>query len=131
MRKHVLALLAAVFITGVTALGMFVIGVNALVNPNTTNTSNSPSAGAAVAQDPAASNTNATYQAQIAQLQSLVNQYQARDQQDQQIINQDNQQLQQASNEVQMIQQLLGYLQQQGLIRITNDGRIIVNGGNP
>jgi uncharacterized protein YlxW (UPF0749 family) len=127
MRKHVLALLAAILITGVTALGMFVIGVNALVNPNTTTISNSVSA--AVTQDP--SSSNATYQAQIAQLQSLVNQYQARDQQYQQIINQDNQQLQQASNEMQMIQQLLGYLQQQGLIRITNDGRIIVTGGNP
>ncbi len=126
MRKHILALLAAIFITGVTALGMFVVGVNALTNPNTTTTSNSPSA--SVSQNPGSS--VAAYQAQIAQLQSLVQQYQAREKQYQQTINQDNQQLNQAANEVQMIQQLLGYLQNQGLIQVDSNGQITITAGH-
>jgi len=126
MRKHILALIAAIVITGVTALSMFVVGVNALVNQKGTVVSNSPAA--TVSQDQGSS--TATYQAQIAQLQSLVNQYQTREQQYQQIINQDQQKMDQAANEVQMIQQLLAYLQNRGLIQIDNSGRITVIGGS-
>jgi TolA-binding protein len=126
MRKHILAMLAAVVITGVTALSMFVVGVNALVNQNGTVVSNSPAA--TVTQDPGSS--TAAYQAQIAQLQDRVNQYQTREQQYQQIIDQDQQKLNQAANEVQMIQQLLAYLQNRGLIQIDNSGRITVTGGS-
>ncbi len=126
MRKHILALAAAIAITGVTALSMFVIGVNALVNPSGTSVSNSPAA--AISQN--AGSAAAPSQSQIAQLQNLIGQYQNREQQYQQIINQDQQKLDQAANEMQMVQQLLTYLQSRGLIRIDNSGRITVTGGS-
>ncbi len=126
MRKHILALLAAILITAITALGMFVVGVNALVNQNSVAAANSPAA--VSTQDPSSSSV-ANYQSQIAQLQNLVSQYQAREQQYQQTINQDNQQLRQASQQMQMIQQLLAYLQNRGLIQINGNGQITVTGG--
>ena len=67
--------------------------------------------------------------AQIAQLQSQIAQYQARDQQYQAALSSDNQQLAQAPQEMQMIQQLLLYLQNHGLIQINSQGQITVIGG--
>jgi uncharacterized protein YpmS len=123
MRKHILALLAAIVITGVTAFGMLVVGVNALVNPNTTSTVNTPAqASASTSTTP----STATYQAEIAQLQSQIAQYQARDRQYQVALQNDNAQLNQAAQELQMVQQLLAYLQNRGLIQIDNSGQITV-----
>ena len=121
MRKHVLALLAAIVITAITAFGMLVVGVNALVNPNSTAVVNTPAQ--AVAGNTADA---ATYQAQIAQLQSQITQYQARERQYQAALQNDNAQLNQAAQELQMIQQLLAYLQNRGLIQIDNQGQITV-----
>jgi hypothetical protein len=61
-------------------------------------------------------------------LQSQVAQYQARDQQYQAALSSDNQQLAQASQEMQMVQQLLLYLQNHGLIQINDQGQITVRG---
>jgi uncharacterized protein YpmS len=122
MRKHILALLAAIVITGVTAFGMLVVGVNALVNPNTTSTANTP----AQAASTSTTSSTATYQAEIAQLQSQIAQYQARDRQYQVALQNDNAQLNQAAQELQMVQQLLAYLQNRGLIQIDNSGQITV-----
>jgi len=121
MRKHVLALLAAIVITGITAFSMLVVGVNALVNPNSTTVANSPTQAAV-----GSTTDSATYQAQIAQLQSQITQYQAREQQYQTALRNDNAQLNQAAQELQMIQQLLTYLQNRGLIAIDNQGQITV-----
>ena len=44
MKSKLPALLAAFLITAVIALSMAVVGVNALVNPNSTGVSNSPAA---------------------------------------------------------------------------------------
>ena len=70
---------------------------------------------------------------QVAQLQSLVAQYQAREQQYQQREKQLQDQLAQVSAQlqtdeqtVQQAQMILSALQQRGLIRITNDGRIFL-----
>jgi septal ring factor EnvC (AmiA/AmiB activator) len=125
MRKQVVAFLAAFVITGIVALSMLVVGVNAATNPNSVAASNSPAS--AVAN---VSTTPNSSQTQIAQLQSLVAQYQAREQQYQAALNSDNQQLSQASQEIQMIQQLLVYLQNRGLIQIDNQGQITVMGGS-
>jgi uncharacterized protein YlxW (UPF0749 family) len=123
MRKQVVAFLFAFIITAIVAVSMLVIGVNAANNPNGVAASNAPaSTTASVSTDTSSS------QAQIAQLQSLVAQYQAREQQYQTALNNDNQQLSQATQEIQMIQELLGYLQNRGLIQIDSQGRISVSG---
>jgi hypothetical protein len=125
MRKQLLAFLAAILITGTIALSMFVVGTNALANQNGTTASNS--AASVTTPGPASSSSD---QAQIAQLQSLVTQYQAREQQYQTALNNDNAQLAQATSQIQMIQQLLAYLQQHGLIQIDSQGQIFVTGGS-
>jgi septal ring factor EnvC (AmiA/AmiB activator) len=123
MRKQVVAFLFAFLITAIVALSMLVVGVNAAINPNGVTASNSPTSPAASVS----TNTDST-QTQIAQLQAQVAQYQARDQQYQAALSSDNQQLSQAAQEIQMIQQLLAYLQNRGLIRIDDRGQITVNG---
>jgi hypothetical protein len=123
MRKQIGALLAAILITGAIAMSMLVIGANAMTNQKGTPVSNSPAAVTA-----AGSITASSDQAQIAQLQSLVAEYQARDQQYQAALKSDNDQLTQAASEMQMIQQLLAYLQSHGLIQIDNQGQIYITG---
>jgi hypothetical protein len=129
MSKQFGALLAAILITGAIVLSMFVVGVNAMTNQNGVAVSNSPAAAAAAASTTASSSASSTSdQALIAQLQAQVAQYQARDQQYQAALNSDNQQLSQAASEQQIIQQLLTYLQQRGVISIDSQGNIYVNG---
>jgi peptidoglycan hydrolase CwlO-like protein len=127
MRKQILAAVAAILITGTIAMSMFVVGTNALANQNGTAASNSPATAAAASSSGVSS--SASTQAQIAQLQAQLAQYQARDQQYQAALNSDNTQLAQATSEIQMIQQLLTYLQQRGLIQIDSNGQIFVTGG--
>jgi uncharacterized membrane-anchored protein len=121
MRKQIIALLAAILITGTIAMSMVVVGANAMTNQKGTAVSNPPSA-IAVSGPTAAS----LDQAQIAQLESLVAEYQAREQQYQAALKSDNDQLTQAASEMQMIQQLLTYLQSHGLIQIDNQGQILI-----
>lgn len=123
MRKQVIALISAFIITAIVALSMLVVGVTAAFNPNGVKASDSP--GSTVANS--STNTSSS-QDQIVQLQSLVAQYQAREQQYQAALNNDNLQLSQASQEIQVIQQLLAYLQSRGLIQIDNQGHISVIG---
>jgi peptidoglycan hydrolase CwlO-like protein len=123
MRKQIAALLAAMLITGLIAMAMVVIGANAMTNQNGTVVSNSPAPATA-----AGSTTASSDQAQIAQLQAQVDQYQSREQQYQAALDSDNQQLAQAASEMQMIQQLLAYLQNHGLISIDSQGQISVTG---
>jgi len=114
--KRVQALIAATIITGLIALGMLAIGVNAALNPNSVAASNAPG-------DPptptisAGSATSSQTQAEINQLQNLIAQYQNREKQYQAELNQANSQLQQ-------YQALLAELQRRGLIRINSDGSI-------
>ena len=123
MRKKIIALMAAIVITGTIAFSMFAVSVNAMANQNGTTASNSPGS-----ITTPASSTASSDQAQIAQLQSLVTQYQAREQQYQTALNNDNAQLSQAASQMQMIQQLMAYLQNHGLIQIDNQGQIYITG---
>jgi hypothetical protein len=124
MRNQLAALFAAMFITGLIAMSMVVLGVNAMTNQNGTAVSNSP-----VSTAVAGTATSTSDQAQqIAQLQAQVAQYQAREQQYQAALNSDNQQLSQATSEIQTVQQLLEYLQSRGIISIDSQGQIYVNG---
>ena len=124
MRKQLIAFIAAVLITGTIALSMFVVGANALANQNGTVASNSPGSQSSVATT--GSTITSSDQAQIAQLQSLVTQYQSREQQYQAALNTDNTQLPQAASEMQTIQQLLAFLESRGLIQIDSQGQITV-----
>jgi uncharacterized protein YlxW (UPF0749 family) len=124
MRKQLVALFSAMLITGLVAMSMVVIGVNAMTNQNGTVVSNSPAPTAAAGST--ASTSDQTQQ--IAQLQAQVAQYQAREQQYQAALNSDNQQLSQATSEIQTVQQLLQYLQSRGVISIDSQGQIFVNG---
>jgi len=127
MRKQLIAIIAAVLITGTIALSMFVVGTNALANQNGTTASNSSSSTSSTAT--AGSPSTSSDQAQIAQLQSLVAQYQAREQQYQTALNTDNTQLSQAAAEMQTVQQLLAYLESRGIIQINSQGQITVTTG--
>jgi malic enzyme len=73
-------------------------------------------------------------QAQVVQLQSLVDQYKAREQeyqtreqQYQQQLAAANTKLQQDDAQISQFQMLIGALQQKGVITITGDGRVFIN----
>lgn len=112
--KRLQALIAATIITGLVAVGMLLIGVNAVFNTQSVPVSNTRVD---------ASLTSATgSSATVAQLQNEIAQYQSREQQYQQ-------QLSEASQQVQQLEQVLTALQQRGLIRIGSDGQIQIRRG--
>jgi predicted Rossmann fold nucleotide-binding protein DprA/Smf involved in DNA uptake len=114
--KRLEAIIAAAIITGVVALCMLLIGVNALLNPNSVPVSDSP-------VTTALNSTSTTVDpAQVTQLQSLVTQYQSREKQYQT-------QLDQANTQLQQYQQVLIELQNAGVIQITSDGQILLRRG--
>jgi predicted Rossmann fold nucleotide-binding protein DprA/Smf involved in DNA uptake len=128
MKKPFMAVLIALLVTACVGASIFAIGGAALVNKNGVTASNSP------VQASNASAVNSSQQAdQVAQLQSLVSQYQDHEQQYQQRdkqlqdqLAQANSQIQQDQQTMQQVQMLLSALQQRGLIRLTNDGRIVI-----
>ena len=127
MKKPIVAALIALFITACIGAAIFTIGGAALLNPNSSPTSNSP-AGATVASVNISQQTD-----QVAQLQNLVAQYQQHEQQYKQREQQLQDQLAQANSQIQSDQQtiqqaqmVLQALQQRGVIRIA-DGRIYLN----
>ncbi len=129
MKKPLIATLTALFMTACVGVSIFIIGGAALLNKNSSPTVNSP-----VQAVNASSVSSAQQSDQIAQLQNLVSQYQDREKQYQQReqqlqsqLSQANSQLQAAQQTVQQAQMLLEALQQRGVIRITNDGRIFIN----
>jgi TolA-binding protein len=129
MKRSMVAVLAALIITACVGVSIFAVGGAALFNKNGSPASNSP------AQAVNVSSSNSSQQTdQFAQLQNLISQYQDREKQYQQREQQLQSQLAQANAQVQADQQtvqqaqaLLDALQQRGLIRITDDGRIFIN----
>jgi biotin-(acetyl-CoA carboxylase) ligase len=91
--KRLQGLIAATFITGLVAVGMVGIGVNAALNPNSVAVSDSPAKATQVSANTAADQTSA----QIDQLQNLIKQYQSREQQYQTEIKSLSQQLSDAN----------------------------------
>lgn len=128
--KRFQGLIAAAVITLVVALGMVVIGVDAASNTNVAPIVSSPAQASLAAAAGGSSQAQADQsQAQIAQLQSLIKQYQDREKQYQSEIQSLSQKLSDASSQADQLQQILMALQQRGVIQITRDGRIFVNGG--
>ena len=118
MKRQIPALLAVFLITGFMALTMSVVGVNALFNKNSVPVVNSTAAN--------------PDQAQVAQLQDLVKQYQAREAQYQQrekdYQQREQQYQQQVAQATSQMQQLLLALQSRGLIQVQSDGNIMITG---
>ena len=123
--KRFRGLIAATFITGIVAVGMVGIGVNAASYTNTVPVSNSPAKTAQVAAPVVADQTSA----QIDQMQNLIKQYQSREQQYQTEIKSLSQKLNDANATADQARQILQALQQRGIIQISNDGQIFLRGG--
>lgn len=114
--KRLEAFIAAAVITGVIALCMLLIGINALINTNSVAASDSPVSSALNTTTP---NVDS---AQVSQWQNLVAQYQDREKQY-------KAQLDQANTQLEQYQRVLSELQSAGVIRITSDGRILLRQG--
>lgn len=144
--KSIPALLSAFVITAMIGVSMLVIGANALFNPRTTVMASSPAA-----QVDSAAPSGSAADAQTADTQALITQYQDREKQyqqrldeavqklnaaNQQIqqanqqIQQDNGQMQQADQTIQTYQNVLTQLQRRGLIRIDQNGQITLGRGS-
>lgn len=119
MKKTFPAFLAALLITSVVGVGMFLVGQNAL--------------GASIVMAAPASSSTLSTDAQ-AQIEQALVQYQTREAQYQtelqqaiDQINTANQQLDQANQQIQQYQNLLSQLQASGLITISSDGTVTIN----
>jgi peptidoglycan hydrolase CwlO-like protein len=121
MKKHIPAFLAAFLMTSFVALAMGAVTVSAFVNKNSTPIANTQTAGS-------------TDQAQIAQLQGLVQeyqdreqQYQQREQQYQQMIQQQQAQLDAVNQQIDQVKQFVLFLQSRGVVSVDDEGRVSVN----
>ena len=130
MTKQLSAILIALLMTACVGVFIFAVGGAALLNKNGVPVSNA----APQVSEISDTSLSSSQVDQVAELQSLVGQYQdhetqyqQREQQLQEQLAQANAQIQQDQQMLQQVQMLLGALQQRGLIRITSDGRVIVN----
>ena len=122
MKKSIIPVLVALLITACVGVSMFAIGGAALLNKNGVPISGAPAQGS----DAPGLNSPRSV-GQVEQMQTLISQYQDHEQQYQQREQQLQDQLSQANIQIQQFQNLLAALQQRGVIRITNDGRVFIN----
>lgn len=120
MKKQYTALLAAFAITVCVAAGMLLVSVSALINKNGTPVADSPAAATATAEAKTAE------QAQIQQLQSMVNEYQTREVTYQTELSSAGQNLQKANDQLRQYQMVLMALQQRGYITVDSNGQITI-----
>jgi uncharacterized protein YlxW (UPF0749 family) len=120
MKKQYTALFVAFAVTICMGAGMLLVSGSALLNKNGLPVANSP------AQATATAVVASAEQAQIQQLQSLVNQYQTREAKYQTELSAAGQQLQQANSQLQQYQMLLSALQNRGVINIDASGRVSI-----
>lgn len=132
MKKQYMAFSAAILMTICIGLGILAVGGTAFFNKNGVAVVNTAgSSGSGMAALPV---SDKSQQAQVVQLQSLVDQYKAREQeyqtreqQYQQQLAAANTKLQQEDAQLSQFQMLIGALQQKGVITITGDGRVFIN----
>jgi peptidoglycan hydrolase CwlO-like protein len=120
--KTIPALIAGIITSAVIVAIMMVVGVNALLNPNTVAEASAPGDQGTTAVISGASSDSA----QLQQLQARIAEYQSREKQYQDQVKQLETNLQQANNQLQQYQQLMDTLQQMGIIRISQDGQILL-----
>lgn len=147
--KRFQGFIAATLVTFIVGFGMLAIGVNAASNTNSVPVSDSPASNSLANNSPAQAAAAATSkivnvsnaavdqaQAQINQLQATIKQYQDREKQYQDRekqyqteLSRVSQQLNDATAQADQLQQILVALQQRGVIRISDDGRISIPRG--
>ncbi len=134
MRKQLPAFIAAFLITGCLGLGMFFVGAKALLNKNTVAAASAPDTKQNETTQVASAALMQPDQTQIQQMQNLLDQYQQREQQYQQRERQykdqlsaAQQEIQQASAQIQQYQQLVDYLQRNGILHIERNGEVSVS----
>ena len=120
MKKHYTAILAAFLITMCIGAGMLLASGSAYLNKNGIPVANSPASATATAV------VTSAQEAQIQQLQSLVDQFQKREVQYQSELATASQQLQSANAQLQQYQFVMAALQNRGIINIDQNGRISV-----
>jgi uncharacterized protein YlxW (UPF0749 family) len=120
MKKQHTALLVAFAVTICMGAGMLLVSGSALINKHGLPVANSP------AQATATAEVTSAEQAQIQQLQSLVNEYQTREVKYQTELNTAGQQLQQANDQLRQYQVLLAALQNRGYIVVNSNGQIFI-----
>jgi septal ring factor EnvC (AmiA/AmiB activator) len=135
--KRFQGFVAATLVTFIVGFGMVAIGVNAASNSNSVPVSNSPAQAAAATTSQVVNVSSAAAdQAQIKQLQDTIKQYQTREKQYQDREKQYqtelakvSQQMNDATAQANQLQQILIALQERGVIRISDDGRISIPRG--
>ncbi|MGE5248573.1 MAG: hypothetical protein ACM3QS_00025 [Bacteroidota bacterium] len=120
MKKQYTAILAAFLMTACVGAAMLAVSASALLNKHGVPVADSPAAATATAS------ARTAEEAQIQQLQQLVNQYQSRETQYQSELQTAAQNLNQANAQIQEYQQLLMALQERGIISVGMDGRISI-----
>lgn len=125
MKKSMFAIGIALMITACVGASIFAIGGAALLNKNNVPVSDSPGQTSAITSQQ--SDQPGELQALVTQYQDREQKYQTREEQLQQQLAQANAQIQQDQQTLQQVQMLLAALQQRGLIRLTADGRIMIN----
>jgi hypothetical protein len=119
MKKQIPALIASLLITSIVGIGMFAMGVNALLNKDSVPIQNSPNTN--ILSDGSSTNLS-----QSEQMQNLIAQYQEREKEYQDELSATRDQLDQALAMIQQYQGLFQYLQGRGLIQIDRDGRVFI-----
>ena len=119
IRKIFPALLATLGMTVFIGLAFLALGLNALINPNVS------VAKAAAQPDPQLTINQATIQ----DLQATISQYQDRETQYKKELQQAADQIEQIKQQNLQYQQLVQALQNTGVIRITQDGRVFIAPG--
>ena len=139
IKKTMPAITVALFMTAVVGVLVLSFGLNALFNRNTVplNASAASPQEAAVLSGTASTGTTdstnaataSNQAATIQQLQCLVSQYQSRETQYQNQLQQAATQINQLKQQNQQYQNLITALQNAGVIRVTQDGRVFLGGG--
>jgi flagellar basal body-associated protein FliL len=126
MNKSMIAILVALLMTACVGASIFMVGGAALLNKNTSPVLNSPAQAVNVSASTQPTDQVTQYQKLVAQYQDREKQYQQREQQLQDQLAQANAQIQEDQQLVQQARDVLGALQQRGVIQITSDGRILI-----
>jgi hypothetical protein len=122
------AVLAAMGITLVVGVALFIVGANAVFQPVRAQAAADPAAGTTAANQAAAPDSQmlAAYQEREKQLTDRINEYQQREQQLAEQLKQVTQERDSALGQAQQYQQILQQLQQAGVIQIDDDGQIFL-----
>jgi hypothetical protein len=128
-KKIMPAMVATLCMTAFIVFAGLAFGVNALFNTNVLPTQAAPGAVSQASTDQVSVDQVSADQASVQSLQSTIAQYQQREAQYQQELQQAADQINTLNSQNQQYQQLIMALQNAGVIRITQDGRVMLGRG--